>query len=865
MKTIFFDFNGTIIDDLDLCFNILNQMLDESGKEQITIERYKDIFTFPIIEYYKKAGMTFENKSFEDYSHEFIAAYQEASLDCPLHEGIKDVFEKFHKLGYNLVCLSASQIDNLKEQLVHFKIDKYFDAILGISDVYAKSKVEIGLKYMKEKNIDPSSAIMIGDTLHDYEVSTKMGISCVLYDKGHQSRKVLEAAGVKIVSSHEEFYDYVVSEVKQMKVIINEDFEDFKATEFPYDHDHSALGEYHHVMPNGYTGSFYDPISLHQWRSLGGSWLITKAFGKSYLEQNRGDNASGHFKSVSAVLVHKKKLYAPYTLSFDMALFETKNLCGICFNYIHNRKYDCLAIDGTNLVIYHRNQEDVYEYYKEPFNASALDTLQFKLELGEKLNVYINEKYICTVDVKFNPGYIAFIAKSPCRYSDLVVSMEDNNYSLNLEEEKKWSNYIKSKQEQYPELKCIKKINLNGNGAGRQFRYGLDRNNQPVLLFAQHQKRMYRDAFARLSCLSAYNLDGQLLWQYGSPNPEENGPISCDLPFQIGDINGDGLNEVIFASDFMVYIVSLETGEIISKMKTPYVKGDPLVGDYPYDYLNPDGMRLADFEGLGYQGDFILKDRYKNVWAYRASDFKLLWRYNHKNTGHFPYIYDFNNDGCDEMLVGYDMVSSKGEILWSLPINSDHTDEIIYTNTEDGGEKRLYLASGNEGFNIVDINGNIIKSNDVGHAQRISVAPYIDNGKMQVAVTSFWGADMLMYLYDGDGNLISEREMMGNGNLVCPVAYDGKHNLILSNASPELGGLLDANLDVVVKFPDDGHPTLTAEVIDIDNDGVDEILVFDEYQLWIYKASTFTQGIIHKHYPDNAYSNYRGEYLVKKN
>lgn len=29
------------------------------------------------------------------------------------------------------------------------------------------------------------------------------------------------------------------------------------------------------------------------------------------------------------------------------------------------------------------------------------------------------------------------------------------------------------------------------------------------------------------------------------------------------------------------------------------------------------------------------------------------------------------------MFVGYDMVKD-GNILWSLPINSDHTDEIIY-------------------------------------------------------------------------------------------------------------------------------------------------------------------------------------------
>lgn len=46
MKTIFFDFNGTIINDVDLCLNILNEMLKENGLEPITLERYREIFYF---------------------------------------------------------------------------------------------------------------------------------------------------------------------------------------------------------------------------------------------------------------------------------------------------------------------------------------------------------------------------------------------------------------------------------------------------------------------------------------------------------------------------------------------------------------------------------------------------------------------------------------------------------------------------------------------------------------------------------------------------------------------------------------------------------------------------------------------------
>ena len=48
-------------------------------------------------------------------------------------------------------------------------------------------------------------------------------------------------------------------------------------------------------------------------------------------------------------------------------------------------------------------------------------------------------------------------------------------------------------------------------------------------------------------------------------------------------------------------------------------------------------IRVADLEGLGYKGNLIIKDRYQNVIAY-SSDFKELFRYHNKNTGHFPYV-----------------------------------------------------------------------------------------------------------------------------------------------------------------------------------------------------------------------------------
>ncbi len=643
--------------------------------------------------------------------------------------------------------------------------------------------------------------------------------------------------------------------------VIKEDFKDFKAQEFPYDKEHSALGEYHFIKHEGYCGSFYDPISLHQWRGLGGSWLFTEAFGKYYLEQNRGDFTHGHFEDVSAILVYKEMLYAKYNLSFYMTLLEVNKPCGMCFNYIHNRLYDALTFDGTYLYLYHKDQDELTYYHKQEFKMDSLEEYFIEFKWSDTFDLYINGKLIIKTKVDFIKSKVSFIGKSPARFRELSVDMTIENHKEHLINKALEINRLNIKREKYPKPKLIHKINLNGYGSGRQLRISyLD--GKPVFLFAQHQKRMYRDAFARLSCLTLFDYDGNILWTIGQPNKEENGPISCDLPFQIVDINNDGKEEVIFAMDFYVYIIDLRSGEILSKMKTPYVKNDPLVGDYPYDYLNPDGMRCADFEGLGYKGDFILKDRYKNVWAFRASDFKLLFRYNHKNTGHFPYIYDFNNDGKDEMFVGYDMTQN-GNVLWSLPMNSDHTDEIIYASYKKDSEKRLYLASGNEGFNIVNLDGTIYKSNNVGHAQRISLAPYRGLNSLDVCVTSFWGADNIIYIFDGDGNKLCEKEFESSGNLVSPVLYDGIHTLILTNTNYECGGLLDSDLDVVVRFPCDTHPDLTCEVYDLDKDGVDEIITFDTDYLYIYKASKYKTGPLYEKYPDNSFSNYKGEYLLK--
>ena len=42
---------------------------------------------------------------------------------------------------------------------------------------------------------------MIGDTEHDFEVASAIGLKPVLYSKGHNSRKILEKIGVPVIDN----------------------------------------------------------------------------------------------------------------------------------------------------------------------------------------------------------------------------------------------------------------------------------------------------------------------------------------------------------------------------------------------------------------------------------------------------------------------------------------------------------------------------------------------------------------------------------------------------------------------------------------------------------------------------------------
>lgn len=191
-KTIIWDWNGTLLNDLSLCLKIVNDLLKEYKLEALSKEKYLEIFGFPVIEYYERLGFEFSAESFDEFATKFIGPYLNKVKECSLHEKSEEVLDDFKSRGMNQFILTAAHKKDVAELAGHFGVDGYFQGIEGLDNHKAESKVQRGIALIEDHGILRGETILIGDTMHDYEVAREIGVDCMLISNGHQSPQRLK-------------------------------------------------------------------------------------------------------------------------------------------------------------------------------------------------------------------------------------------------------------------------------------------------------------------------------------------------------------------------------------------------------------------------------------------------------------------------------------------------------------------------------------------------------------------------------------------------------------------------------------------------------------------------------------------------
>ncbi len=197
-EMIVWDWNGTLLNDVDICIESINRMLKSRGKKTINKNQYLQFFRFPVIHFYADLGFDIESENFDALSVEYINHFKNIESMSSLHEGAVYLLDYFNRMGFKQVVLSALEQHTLEQSLLKFNILHFFDGIAGSDNFYGNGKLEVAKQFFDKLPVARDKIVFIGDTIHDYEVAQSLGCKCILVSGGHQPHEKLLTTGVPV-------------------------------------------------------------------------------------------------------------------------------------------------------------------------------------------------------------------------------------------------------------------------------------------------------------------------------------------------------------------------------------------------------------------------------------------------------------------------------------------------------------------------------------------------------------------------------------------------------------------------------------------------------------------------------------------
>jgi phosphoglycolate phosphatase len=187
MKTVVFDFDGTIADTLDASVEIINSFVHEYGHKKLTkqdVERLRGKTAMALIGEFKIPLIKLP----------FIIGRVKSELnqkiaDIEIFKGMKEVLNGLKNKGCRLGILTSNSEENVRKFLKAKNLE-IFDFVYSASNLFGKGIVMKRL--LKEKKLAKEDIIYVGDEVRDIEAARASGVKIISVTWGFNSKEILE-------------------------------------------------------------------------------------------------------------------------------------------------------------------------------------------------------------------------------------------------------------------------------------------------------------------------------------------------------------------------------------------------------------------------------------------------------------------------------------------------------------------------------------------------------------------------------------------------------------------------------------------------------------------------------------------------
>lgn len=187
---IIWDWNGTLVDDVDVTVECVNDTLKAYGLPTTDRQEYLDVITPSMEEYYGRMIDLSVHPLTEILSH-FQSGYAKRLGKLKLQNGAEDVLNHLKSIGAHQYIVSSFEQSALVRDVNLFNIASLFDEISGAGDILCGSKTDRAKQITDHAKLS-GCPVYIGDSISDYNTAKGAGCDCILIAKGHQKKSDLE-------------------------------------------------------------------------------------------------------------------------------------------------------------------------------------------------------------------------------------------------------------------------------------------------------------------------------------------------------------------------------------------------------------------------------------------------------------------------------------------------------------------------------------------------------------------------------------------------------------------------------------------------------------------------------------------------
>lgn len=192
MRTLIFDFDGTIADSFELAVDIVYKL---TGLQPIDADEVERLRRLPLLKAARRVGVSL--RSLPRLLLLGRKVMHERMDEVAPFPGIIETLRALHETGHHMLIMSSNSEQNVRTFLRSNDIELYFSGVYGGVGLFNKA---VALRKIVRRNgLKATECFYIGDEVRDMVAATKVGMKPVAVAWGYQAPEALVAHGAFVL------------------------------------------------------------------------------------------------------------------------------------------------------------------------------------------------------------------------------------------------------------------------------------------------------------------------------------------------------------------------------------------------------------------------------------------------------------------------------------------------------------------------------------------------------------------------------------------------------------------------------------------------------------------------------------------